>query len=223
MFNKIRAWIANYIDLSEQLSTVFFGLVMVLTCTLGQAKLVEESEDETYDLLWGALGCNLAWGIITGIMFIMDEMFARARTVAWMRSVRSTTGDADALLLIQDELDSQMEPLTSEQERAGLYQDISRTVKNVEPAPAGFQRGDLIGAICVCWLVFLTAIPAVVPFLFINDRVLALRLSNLLSIAMLFLVGYCWGRATETNRWVASLGMTTVGIAAVGIAEALGG
>jgi VIT1/CCC1 family predicted Fe2+/Mn2+ transporter len=82
---------------------------------------------------------------------------------------------------------------------------------------------DVYGAIAVFWLVFFSAIPAVVPFLVFSDRFVALRVSNLLLLTMLFLVGYRWARVTHSNPWIVGSILLLAGLVMVAIAMALGG
>jgi len=51
----------------------------------------------------------------------------------------------------------------------------------------------------------------------------ALRVSNLLLLTMLFLVGYLWARATHSNPWIVGSILLLVGLVMVAIAMALGG
>jgi len=55
-----------------------FGLIMVLTLT-GSLSVAKAGRGEVRTLLVGALGCNLAWGIIDGVP--SHDRFERAR--AW--------------------------------------------------------------------------------------------------------------------------------------------
>ena len=52
---------------------------MVLTFTLGAGLEVQEGPDAARQLLIAALGCNLAWGIIDGVMYVMNAMSERGR------------------------------------------------------------------------------------------------------------------------------------------------
>jgi VIT1/CCC1 family predicted Fe2+/Mn2+ transporter len=63
----------------------------------------------------------------------------------------------------------------------------------------------------------------VAPFLIVRDRFIALRASNLLLLLTLFLVGFRWARATNTNPWLFGSILLLGGLALVGIAMALGG
>jgi hypothetical protein len=71
-------FVHRYLDPGERLGEILFGLIMVLTFTLtARATLGEEGGDR--ELLIAALGCNLAWGIIDGGMYLMTAMLDRAR------------------------------------------------------------------------------------------------------------------------------------------------
>ena len=56
---------------NERISEVLFGLIMVLTFT-GSLSVAEADRAEVRTMLIGALGCNLAWGIIDGVLYVMS-------------------------------------------------------------------------------------------------------------------------------------------------------
>src|SRR5438094_10039595 len=51
----------------DRVSEVLFGLIMVLTFT-GSLSVAEAGRENIRTMLIGALGCNLAWGIIDGVL-----------------------------------------------------------------------------------------------------------------------------------------------------------
>src|SRR5436190_23100501 len=61
----------------ERISEVIFGLVMVLTFT-GSLSAAESGQAEVRTMLIGAVGCNLAWGLIDAIMYLMGCLSDRA-------------------------------------------------------------------------------------------------------------------------------------------------
>ena len=60
-------------------------------------------------------------------------------------------------------------------------------------------------------------------FIFIDDARWALRVSNVVAIAMLFLCGYAFGYRIGLRPWATGLSMVGVGGAMVGVAIDLGG
>ena len=71
--------VRRYLDPGERLGEVVFGLIMVLTFTLTAGLTIGDSPDASRELLIAAIGCNIAWGIIDGGMYIMGAMLDRAR------------------------------------------------------------------------------------------------------------------------------------------------
>jgi VIT1/CCC1 family predicted Fe2+/Mn2+ transporter len=120
-------------------------------------------------------------------------------------------------------LDHDLEPFTSPQERAQLYPAVLKRLLQLTPQRTRVKKEDVYGAIAVFCLVFLSAIPGVAPFLVLQDRFLALRVSNLLLLTILFLIGYRWARTTHMNPWVVGSVLLLAGLAMVSISMALGG
>ncbi len=158
----------------DRISEVLFGLIMALTFT-GSLSVAEAGRDDVRAMLIGALGCNLAWGLIDGMMYLMGCLTSRARNVSGT------------------------------------------------PAPPRLTRDDWRGALAVFLLVFLATLPVVLPFLFVSDALRALRFSNAIAIAMLFITGYAFGQRIGARPWLSGLLMVVVGSVLVGITIALGG
>src|SRR5204862_345440 len=64
------------LDPIDRVSEVLFGLIMVLTFT-GALSVAEAGREDVRTMLIGALGCNLAWGIIDGVLYLMGCAFGR--------------------------------------------------------------------------------------------------------------------------------------------------
>jgi hypothetical protein len=67
------SFIQRHLDPSEILGEFLFGAIMVLTFTLGAAVA---GGYET-GLLLAALGCNVAWGVIDGVLLVMSRRYER--------------------------------------------------------------------------------------------------------------------------------------------------
>jgi len=84
-------------------------------------------------------------------------------------------------------------------------------------------REDWLGALGVFLLVFLSLFPIVIPFIFISNSLLALRISNGIALVLLFVAGHSFGRFTNGNPWRAGFVMVIFGVAIVALAIHLGG
>jgi VIT1/CCC1 family predicted Fe2+/Mn2+ transporter len=70
--------IRRVLDPSERTAEVLFGLIMVLTFT-GSLSVVDAGRADVREMLLAALGCNLAWGIIDGVLYLMTTVAQRSR------------------------------------------------------------------------------------------------------------------------------------------------
>lgn len=216
-------FISRYLDPDDILGEVLFGLIMTLGFTLGAGLIVERGKDAITRMLLGILGCNVTWGLVDSAMYIISSMFDRSRKARLLQSIQESASDEEALAIVGQELDPSLEPFATQAERRHLYESVLMRLKNVAPQRNHLQRKDIYGAVATFWLVFLFSIPAVAPFLIFTDRFLALRVSDLLLLSMLFLVGYHMGRVLHTNPWTLGSIVFLVGLVLVAIVVTLGG
>ena len=69
----------------------------------------------------------------------------------------------------------------------------------------------------------LSTFPVVVPFLFVGEAALALRISNLLGVTTVFCCGLLLGRYAGGKPWQYGLVLSVGAVVLVGIIIALGG
>jgi hypothetical protein len=219
----IRSFIERFLEPADWLGEILFGLIMVLTFTLGADMIVAEGPTATRELLQDILGCIFAWSLIDAMNFVMNRMFERSRSARLIEAVQIAPNDEQGLAIIQNELEPDLEAFSSKEERTSLYRDVFRTVKAVAVPKTRIEMEEIGGALVTFLLVMLTTVPALGPFLFIGDRYVALRVSNGLLLGMLFLVGYFWAREAKTNPWWTALVVMLIGAAMVGVAKIFGG
>ena len=220
MANKHKKRRDRLVDPIDRISEILFGLIMVLTMT-GTLSVVSGGRAEVKTMILGALGCNLAWGIIDAGLYLMGCLGERGRNLLKLDTVRQTN-DADAgTRALVDALPA---PLVSVLSRDELDSMRQRLIKLPEsPQRAHLTKDEWLGALGICLLVFFSTIPVVIPFLFMDDVRWALRVSNAVAIIMLFICGYAFARNTGLRPWTTGLSMVAVGAFLVGIAIVLGG
>jgi hypothetical protein len=214
----------RYLKPSESLTEIVAGLVMVLSFTLAASVLSGGGQDGARAALVGAIGCNAAWGIIDGVFYMMARAFDRNRRLRFARVIASAPDEAAALATIRSELDPYLVSVTQVEDREQLYRSIRDSLVDRRlPRQAGLVRDDVMGAIEVFCIVLATSLPAVLPLWLIDDPWLALRISNLLVVGLLFVVGYHWAKYVDANPWSAGLGLMGLGLGLVAVAIPLGG
>jgi VIT1/CCC1 family predicted Fe2+/Mn2+ transporter len=216
-----QGFIARYLAPVDSLSEVIFGLIMVLGWTT-TAHLVFGATSARR-LLLAVIGCNLAWALVDGIMYVLAVYYERSQHVKFVRSVRGATNAESAAEAAAERFDEDLEPVLSEAERAQVYVWIAARVSEEEPEPVRVTKEDILGAVASGVLVFVAVLPVAIPFLLISDSLVALRVSNLITVGLLFVVGYRWAHHTTLNPVVAGLLLLLVGLFLVAITVAFGG
>ena len=207
------------LDPIARVSEILFGLIMALTFT-GTISAASTGREEVRTLLVGAIGCNIAWGLVDAVMFLMSELTERGRGLLTLRGVHDAASPHEAHGVIAGAVPPVLAKVLSANDLESMRQGL---VRMSELPPSGLDRRDWVGALAVFLLVVLSTFPVVIPFLFFQDVQLALRLSNLVAIAMMFVCGIWLGRHGGYSPWRTGFSVVLLGVLLVGITIALGG
>ncbi len=205
---------------NERISEVLFGLIMALTST-GSISVAEADQAEVHIMLIGALGCNIAWGIIDAVLYLMRCLAEKGRGLMIFRAVRKAIDPQQAQRLIADALPAVVASVLQPAELEAMRQRLKQLPE--PPERAHLRKDDWLGAVGVFLLVFLSTFPVVIPFIFIQHAGVALRVSNAVATLMLFLAGYAYGKCVGHRPWLTGISMLVLGGVLVGLTMALGG
>jgi VIT1/CCC1 family predicted Fe2+/Mn2+ transporter len=169
----------------------------------------------------GGGDCNLAWGIVDGGLYLLARINSRGDKILTLRAIRQAPNPETARRVIADALPPELAAVLP-LEQLELMQKRLQQLPEPSPGP-GLAKREWTGALGLCLLSFLSTFPVVIPFLFLSDAKLALRVSYAVAIVMLFCCGYVFGIHSGLRPWAAGLSMVAVGSALVGVAVALGG
>lgn len=208
------------LDPIDRSSEVLFGLIMVLTF-IGSISVAESGRAEIRTVLEAAIGCNLAWGIVDAVMYLMSQFTESARTASTVRAVRATRDPETANKLLEETLPSEVADALTPADFDLLRQRLAGA--NGEPGRSSLERKDFFRAMGVFMLVFLSTIPVVLPFVFMSDVAAALRMSQAIALVMLFITGWSLGTHVGRSGWRFGGVMALSGIVLAGLTMALGG
>src|SRR5262245_46443288 len=80
MSGRIYSLTAGSLDPGSRMGEILFGLIMTLTFTLGAGLMLEEEgRAGARELLIATIGCNIAWGLIDGVLYVLSQIFERGR------------------------------------------------------------------------------------------------------------------------------------------------
>ena len=207
------------LDPIDRFSEVLFGLIMVLafTCSLSVAK---GGAEDVHQMLVAALACNLAWGLVDGVMYVLTSLAERSRLAAVILGVRASD-PAVARAIVHATLPEGFQSITDDAEADRIVARLRALPE--PPHQRALTAEDLRGALGSALLVMAATLPPVLPFLLVADAGRALRISNGVAVASLFLVGLLLGRACGLRPWLLGLAMVVLGTVLVAITIALGG
>ena len=204
----------------DRIMELLFGLLMALSFT-GALSVAEAGREDLRDMFIAALGCNLAWGFVDGVMYLIRTVVDRGRSMTLMRSVREAADAQAGRAVVEGSLSRVAAGLVSPAEIEAIRGRIV-ALPSV-PARARLHGSDLLAALAIFVLVVLATFPVVLPFAFMQDVGAAKNTSRIVAVVMLFLGGLALGRYAGYGSWRAGLAMTALGVVMVGVIKVLGG
>jgi hypothetical protein len=209
-----------FLDPLERFSEILFGVIMVLTFTVS-LRVARADRVQVREMLIGALSCNLAWGLIDGIMYIMSNVSERGHNNKVLRLVHQTREPEEANRIILEELPPVIASVLPPAALNAMRQKLHELPD--PPAHPRLRQEDWRGAAGIFSLVFLSTFPVVLPFIVISRVRVAARVSDVIAIAILFLAGHAYGRYAGHSAWGWGLSMVAIGSVMVGLTIGLGG
>ena len=204
----------------DRISEVLFGLIMVLSFT-GTISVAGDGKQEIRELLWAALGCNLAWGLVDAIMYLMNVLLERGHNLAIIKKIIHSESKEASRQVLREELQPLVAALMKDEE----LDRISDRLKRISGPSKGhlLTRADLTGGLQIFLLVFLCTLPVALPFAFFHEVPVAMRASNGVAIALLFIGGYILAGYAGFRRFVTALIYVGIGLMLVALTITLGG
>lgn len=214
-------FVRKHLDPADRLGEILFGLIMALGI-IGAVRLgVEDLTNRS--MFIAILGCNLAWAVVDGVMYVLIAVFEQGRRSRIARKIQSGASDEQALELIHRELGAQLERISSPEALKLFYGDVLKTVRAAGPLTVSVDRSDLLGGFSSAFVILLATAPILVPYLVIPEPRLAVRISEVIAVGLLFLLGARWAHVVGANPLKVGAALTLVGGALVVVTILLGG
>lgn len=204
----------------DRVSEMLFGLFMALTF-VGAISVAESGRAEVRAMLAAALGCNLAWGLVDAVMYLVRTVTDRGRLLTLINSVRATPDAEAGRTLIKRSLSRVAAGLVTDTEIEAMRGRIV-ALPSVPKRPT-LKSDDLLAALAVFLLVVAATFPVVLPFVLFDDVGLAKAVSRAIALAMLFFGGLALGRYAGYGSWKVGFMMAGLGAVLVAAVIALGG
>jgi VIT1/CCC1 family predicted Fe2+/Mn2+ transporter len=197
-------------------------MVMTLTILLTARYYVDGVDDPAHVLLVTAIGCNLAWGIIDGLLYVMSDLYDRAKKRHALSVLRSSD-PIDAQRLVRERIATGTGAHLTEDQSARVAKVICDAAMHASDPPRGITAQNVRETLASVVLNMAALVPVIVPFVFIDEWQRALDVALALLVMSMFVVGAGWGRAAGLRPWRAGLYLVGLGSVMVAVAVVLGG
>jgi len=168
-----------------------------------------------------ALGCNLAWGLADAVMYLVRTVTDRTRNRTLLARLRGGIDATAGQALVAGVLPAGIAAVAGAGELEALRRRLVE--RHDVPARPHLDWHDIKGAFGVFLLVVAATFPVVVPFMVFESAAVAVRASNAVALAMLFLAGWLLARHAGGSPWRGGLAMAVTGVALTAAIMALGG
>jgi len=214
---EVREPLLNPVD---RVSEMLFGLFMALTF-VGVVSVATAQRHEIQTMLAAALGCNVAWGLVDAVMYLVRTITERGRLLTLARSVRAATDPEIGHGIVAAALPQPIAKFVSAAELEAIRGRLV-ALPSLPERPT-LRRDDLLAALGIFLIVLASTFPVALPFVFIEDAATALFVSRAVALTMLFLGGLALGRYAGYGSWKTGVMMAGLGTLVVAAVIALGG
>jgi len=211
--------LASALSPFERTAEVIFGILMAISVTAA-FEIAVGSELDVRELLVGALGCNLAWGLIDGAMYLLQQQFDRYRNHRTLLEARALTSEE----AFRERLRDALPPLLGQALTPESYESFRRVAQAYTAKRPRFWSGhEVLAAGFITLLVFGSTFPLVIPFMVMDNAWLALRVSHAIAVVLLFFLGWRVGRWSGASPFASGAVFAFVGAVLAITCVALGG
>jgi VIT1/CCC1 family predicted Fe2+/Mn2+ transporter len=210
----------DVLDPTDRFSEVVFGVIMAMSFA-GTVDVASAGEQDIRQLLYATLSCNVAWGIVDAVMYVITSVTDRGWTYRLVHAIGEAKNATEGRGIVAENLPGGLARVLP----ASVVEAIRTAIAGAAPNThrPRVTSGDLAGALGVFLLVVLATLPVTLPFAFASDVTFALNLSRGIGLAMLFLNGAALGHYGGFGAWRSGFTMLGIGVALIGLIVALGG
>jgi hypothetical protein len=208
------------LDYADHITEILTGLLLALTFTCSMS-VATNGDMSVRTVLWSALTCNIAWGIFDGALHLLGSIISKGAALVTVKKIRNAPTEIQADRYIKEYLPPFLTGIMSDEHFDHLRTEVKKLPE--PPARMLLSWGDIKGSIHIFILVFISTFPPTVPFILIEDLSVAMRVSNAISLAIMFTAGYFLGKKTDNTPFRMGFWIMLCGVLLVLITMILGG
>jgi len=219
MDNAIGEERERLLDPVDRISETLFGLIMAVTI-VGSLSIATAGHGDVRTIMAAALGCNLAWGLVDGVMYLVRTATERTRNRALAKRIAAAES-AKGRELIARTLPDALARIVTSDELEGMRLNV---VALPPPERSVLRPLDYLEGLGIFLMVVIATFPVALPFLLMDDVARAMRFSQGITLGMLFCAGFALARHAGYARPARTgILMAAFGAVLITAVKALGG
>ncbi|MFZ1386251.1 MAG: hypothetical protein WBP46_00980 [Thiolinea sp.] len=209
----------DVVPIDQQAIETLSGIILTMS-VLSTLQVVSAQAIDTRSLLYAALGSTAAWGFVDAMTSLVSTLLSRTHTYQVVKRLRESTHLADFRKRLTDEAPAYV---VDQLDDAALKKIQDLLLLQNEVKRPGLNTQDYIVAFHI-WLIVVSAVlPLALPFIFIDDPLTAFRVTQLVSVWIMFGLVYSLGEWLGTKPIQSGLTFAAIGIVITVVCIALGG
>lgn len=207
------------LDPVDRISEILFGLIMAVTI-VGSLSIATAGQSEVRTITAAALGCNLAWGLVDAVMYLVRTATEHTRTRALARRIAAVDPEKGRELIARS-LPYPFDSIVTPGEIEGMRRNV---VALPRPQDSALRPRSFLEAFAIFLMVVVATFPVVLPFMLTSNVARAMYFSQAITLAMLFIAGFALGRRAGYARpLLTGTLMAVFGALLIAVVKALGG
>lgn len=229
--NLVARFTDKYLNPIDSLTEIFFSVMIVLIFTMAyrifSSANVAAPVAAGYSslrILIGALGAVIAWGIIDGVIFAVLSIFEREEMNRFLTDANSAKSEQEKIEIVEEELEEILVQILHEDQKDEIIRTITKGLKAPQGKHAQLTKDDFLAGVSHLIIAVIAVIPSLLPLvLFSHNTLLAIGVSTVVSIFILFITGMRWGMYTGVNPLRTGVIIALVAVLLALLAIPLGG
>ncbi|MFA5312410.1 MAG: hypothetical protein WC375_03700 [Methanomassiliicoccales archaeon] len=206
---------------SDLLSEMVYGIITALAVTNALWFTLGGVESDAI-VITATIMINAAWGFSDMIVFLLRSSVDKNAAYSDLHALKEME-DGDAREFIEDNLGGTIFSALDPSHKAKVVSYIHEYSKQTEPVRLPLDKWDYLGAVASMVIYVVSAIPILIPHIFLIGMLTPIILSNIIGVVLMFFIGYVWAGRMRGPRFKSGMILAISGVVMIIVITLVGG
>ncbi len=202
---------SKYLSLADRTGEIAFAVIMVIIIN-GYVALSQLNTGFLY-IVAVNLGACTSWGIIDGLIYAISSSIARNSIQRKLLMLKTAVNQQSLLQTVKNSLDDTFLRDFDDKGKEAIAKEIINQVPNANLEKTQIiTKEEALGWLSIIGIYLAVGFLLALPFLVLQNKILAWLVSNIAGTSLLFWYGTQLGRVAGKNRWLFGLLLAAISI-----------